>query len=83
LKEKGPKRTLRRKDSFIPILVYISWLFFFRRFFFSLKGCGAERCQWQSKRGGARAKQRETKRRAGFDYVLPMVKSGKNKPERG
>jgi hypothetical protein len=81
LKEKLPKRTLRKSDPFLPKPLTILVLFFFRRFFFSLKGCGAERCQWQSKRGGARAKQRETKRRAGFDYVLPMVKSGKNKPQ--
>ena len=43
-------------------------------FFFSVKGCEAERCLWQTQRGEARAKQRETKLCKGFDYVLPMGK---------
>ena len=49
----------------------------FCRFF--LFGCGAERCLRQIQRGEARAKQRETKRSAGFDYVLPMVKRKKRR----
>ena len=49
---------------------------FFCGFFFSVKGCEAERCLWQMQRGEARAKQRETKQSAGFDYVLPLGKSG-------
>ena len=44
-----------------------------------MKGCEAERSLWQIQRGAARAKQGETKQRAGFDYVLPMGKSGAKK----
>jgi hypothetical protein len=35
LKEKGPKRTLRKSDPFLPEPLSILVLFFFRRFFFS------------------------------------------------
>jgi hypothetical protein len=45
-------------------------------FLFIQRGCEAERCLWQIQRGGARAKQGETEQSAGFDYVLPMGKSG-------
>ena len=48
-------------------------------FFFSVKGCEAERCLWQMQRGEARAKQRETELCKGFDYVLPM---GKKPPKK-
>jgi len=51
-------------------------LFFFCRFFFSVKGCEAERCLWQIQRGAARAKQGEGKRQRSFDYALHMGKSG-------
>ena len=44
--------------------------FCFCRFFFSAKGCGAERCLWQRKRSEARANQRENKRAMGNTIVL-------------
>jgi hypothetical protein len=53
--------------------------FSFAAFFSSVKGCEAERCLWQIQRGAARAKQGKTKQSAGFDYVLPMGKSGAKK----
>jgi hypothetical protein len=43
---------------------------------FLFSECEAKRCLWQMQRGEARAKQRETKQSAGFDYVLPLVMRG-------
>ena len=53
-------------------LSFFALKFFWAPFLFK-KGCGVERCLWQMQRGEARAKQRETKQSAGFDYVLPLV----------
>ena len=47
-----------------------------------LFGCEAECCLRQMQRGGARAKQRETKQSAGFDCVLPMEQEKKRRKKR-
>jgi len=68
------KKSLRTKGE-VQREPYFPFKFFWAPFLFK-KGCGAERCLWQMQRGEARAKQRETKQSAGFDYVLPLVMRG-------